>query len=191
MRIDGIPGDGDITRAKEAIRADMRSLRRRFVGSGREKQTADIISALRSLCCYRRACTVAAYSASWGEVDVSAVCREKRVLLPRCTGDGIMEFADIAGMRPGRYGNPEPWGGEAVPPEDIDVILVPALAFTRRGDRLGMGAGYYDAYLPRLKSSAVIIGIGFSFQLLDWLPCREQDVNMDIVICGGEVFQAD
>ena len=65
---------------------------------------------------------------------------------------------------------------------DIDVAVVPGVAFDRKGNRIGFGAGYYDKYFSRNKEM-LKIGVCYDFQLTDELPAEETDVLMDRVIC--------
>jgi len=65
--------------------------------------------------------------------------------------------------------------------EDIAIILVPGLAFTREGVRLGRGAGFYDRFL-RLHSSALRVGVGFDVQMAGELPFEEWDEKLDIIL---------
>lgn len=95
-----------------------------------------------------------------------------------------------AGFHAGAYGILEPEVAvypESVPPEQIDLIFVPGVAFDRHGNRLGHGKGFYDRLLARTVS-AVKIGLGFSFQLVDDLPREPHDVLLDVVITENETL---
>lgn len=67
-------------------------------------------------------------------------------------------------------------------PESIDVAIVPGVAFTAGGGRLGQGGGWYDRFLPSLRPDCVTIGVGFAPQLVDDLPAEPHDVVLDFVI---------
>ena len=69
-----------------------------------------------------------------------------------------------------------------VDPVVLDVVVVPGLAFTARGDRLGQGGGHFDRFLPRLHSDCLRIGVAFHEQLVDELPTDGHDVAVDVVI---------
>lgn len=64
----------------------------------------------------------------------------------------------------------------------FDVVIVPGLAFTRAGDRLGQGGGWYDRFLAQVGADCTTIGVGFAEQILDELPVGDHDVRLDIVI---------
>lgn len=85
----------------------------------------------------------------------------------------------------GRYGILVPVAGEVVPPLALDVVVVPCVAFDRRGHRLGRGAGYYDrAFAARRRESPppLLVGIGFDCQLVDDLTPADHDVDLDVVV---------
>ena len=78
----------------------------------------------------------------------------------------------------------------AVPEDDVDpswpdVVVVPGLAFTPAGDRLGQGGGWYDRFLPRLRRECVIVGVAFAEQIVDSLPVEAHDVRVQRVVTDG------
>lgn len=81
--------------------------------------------------------------------------------------------------RVARWGlrEPEP-RAPAVTANEIEAIICPGLGFDRQGGRLGMGAGYYDRFLCRTRPDALIIGIGYSWQLVDHVPMEAHDVRV-------------
>lgn len=105
------------------------------------------------------------------------------VVLPRVCGD-IMEFYPYNPqmVETGSYGILEPMNGIPVPADEIDVIIVPGVAFTKNGVRLGRGKGFYDKYMSQEGFRAHKIGVCFSCQLLGELPCDGYDVLMDEVV---------
>ena len=66
-------------------------------------------------------------------------------------------------------------------PRDLDVVVVPGLAFTADGRRLGQGGGHYDRFLPRLRPDCVTIGAAFAEQLVDDVPSEPHDVRLATV----------
>lgn len=78
----------------------------------------------------------------------------------------------------------------AVPEDDVDsiwpdVVIVPGVAFTAAGDRLGQGGGWYDRFLPLLRPECVTIGVAFAEQVVDTLPVESHDVRVDHVVTDG------
>ena len=82
----------------------------------------------------------------------------------------------------------------AVPEADVDpawpdVVVVPGLAFTAAGDRLGQGGGWYDRFLSRVRADCITIGVCFAEQILDMLPVEAHDVTMDHVVTDRGVVR--
>jgi len=82
----------------------------------------------------------------------------------------------------------------AVPEADIDptwpdVVVVPGLAFTTDGDRLGQGGGWYDRFLSQVRSDCTSIGVCFAEQIVDALPVEAHDVVVDHVVTDRGVLR--
>ena len=110
----------------------------------------------------------------------------KRVVVPKVEGDD-MRFYDFRAeqMSSGAFGIDEPQSSALCPPEQIEVMIVPAVGFTRRGARMGRGRGYYDRYLGAAEAAHIYkIGTCFACQLVDELPTEPHDVAMDRVVAG-------
>lgn len=69
-----------------------------------------------------------------------------------------------------------------IDPDWPDVIVVPGLAFTADGRRLGQGGGWYDRFLPGRRADCVTIGVCFAPQLVDDVPVDQHDVVLDLVL---------
>jgi 5-formyltetrahydrofolate cyclo-ligase len=79
-------------------------------------------------------------------------------------------------------GLPEPAGSDVVEANQIDLILVPGIAFDHYGRRLGRGGGFYDRFLSRADLRAIRLAPTFDFQVLPELPCDTHDQGVDIVL---------
>lgn len=75
----------------------------------------------------------------------------------------------------------------SAPIEKIDLVILPGVAFDRRGGRLGFGKGYYDRFLSGLDSSVLKVGLCYRFQLLERLPLSEYDAPVDVVVTESGV----
>lgn len=134
--------------------------------------------------------TVLLYSALPDEVPtqplLSRLATEgKTVLLPRVVNDTDMELRRYTGLQDleqGAFGIMEPTGELFTDYDDIDVAVIPGMAFDREGHRLGRGKGYYDRFLTQLPHTYKI-GICFPFQLVDHVPTDAHDILMNEVIC--------
>ena len=88
-------------------------------------------------------------------------------------------------MAPGTLGILEPRAellaipGRRIDAREIDLAMVPGVAFDRRGGRLGRGRGFFDRFLPRLRADALAVGVCFECQLLPEVPMLPGDVFMD------------
>lgn len=82
----------------------------------------------------------------------------------------------------GQYGILEPVKKCRVSPEKIGLVVVPGIAFDKKGNRLGRGKGYYDRFLELLPESVPRIGLAFDFQILPFLPVNPHDLSVDSTI---------
>lgn len=105
----------------------------------------------------------------------------KKFFLPRVNGVNLELLPyDETKLEIGSFYIEEPTGNDLHPIEEIELIIVPGVAFDSRGGRLGRGKGFYDRLLK--SSKATKIGIGYEFQLVDQLPSEPHDIPMDFVI---------
>jgi 5-formyltetrahydrofolate cyclo-ligase len=147
-------------------------------------RSVDLWSSIADLDEYRRARTVMAFKSFKGEPDTDPLFGRlaadgKRLLLPRVEPSGIVACDGDAALVASKFGVEEPTG-PGVDPAVIDLIIVPGLAFTREGDRLGYGKGYYDMFLP--KVAALSVGVCFEEQIVDEMPLAAHDVRVDRVM---------
>jgi 5-formyltetrahydrofolate cyclo-ligase len=113
----------------------------------------------------------------------------KRVVVPKVSGRRLLlcELKDPdRDLAPGSFGvwEPLPHAMRPVSPKALELVIIPGLAFDRRGHRLGHGLGYFDRFLRRVPRSAARIGVCFDFQLLDHLPNRPHDQAVDRVLAA-------
>ena len=173
------------------------ALQRRNALSPRIRKEASrmICEKLLSLNEYQNAETVFLFRAFGSEADLSPFASQaetdgKILLYPRCT-----DRTHMLALRPGKawetgsYGIQAPVLEDAVvwEPEQIDLILCPCSGFDSEGRRLGMGAGYYDRYLPRCKKAFKIL-VAFEAQRLERVSTEACDVTMDAVVTESDFF---
>lgn len=111
----------------------------------------------------------------------------KSFFLPRVNGVGldILPY-DRATLRLGAFQIEEPQGDEITSIDDIEMVVMPAVAFDRFGNRVGRGKGYYDRLMQHSK--ALKVGIGYDFQLVDEIEVEEHDIPVDIVITESKTY---
>ena len=124
---------------------------------------------------------------------IEALAREgHRILLPFVEGTEIQPAGFAAGDTLVRspYGPMEPSRREPVPVEELDVVILPGLAFDRDGYRLGQGGGHYDRFLARPGLRALLVGLGFHFQVVDRVPRDRNDRPVHLVVTDAETVWA-
>lgn len=112
---------------------------------------------------------------------------KKHFYLPRVNGVNldILPY-DRSRLELGAFHIEEPVGDDLTDPSEIELIVVPAVAYDRRGNRLGRGKGFYDRLLSTTKATK--IGVGYDFQLVDEIAVEPHDVPVDMVITQTEVL---
>ncbi len=105
----------------------------------------------------------------------------KKFYLPRVNGVNLEILPyDEQRLELGSFHIEEPTGNDTVGVDEIEMVVVPAVAYDRNGNRLGRGKGYYDRLLA--DTGATKVGVAYDFQLVDEIPTEAHDVRMDIVI---------
>ena len=161
---------------------DKAMLRARMRGFGIvEPRTGEMVAeGLRSWLAARLPGTVAAYLAMTDEVEVSGLFTALpgwQWVLPRVEPDGELTFRDRDVPREvHRLGKRQPEAaGETVPVNELDVLLLPGLAFDPTGARLGRGGGYYDRLLAEVRRDCVTIGVTISSRVVPQIPMEPHD----------------
>jgi 5-formyltetrahydrofolate cyclo-ligase len=154
----------------------------------------NIKDAVTSLPEYLSAETIFCYVSTENEPDTDALFedawgRGKRVCVPRCVSMGVMHAHGIGGtgdLVPGKYDIPEPKENcPAIPPEGIDLIIVPCVCCDRDGYRLGYGGGFYDRWLENRRAPAVVLC--FEKMIRPSVPRELHDQRADIVVTDAVV----
>lgn len=92
---------------------------------------------------------------------------------------------------PGFYDIPEPGPGALRPvdPEEIDLLIVPGVAFDLQGNRLGYGGGYYDRFFERLRPGVPLVALAFELQIVTAVPVEPWDRRMDWVVTEERIIR--
>lgn len=172
---------------KVALRREVRARLATLDAAGKCARSAAICDEVKKHLAVNNARVVALFSPLGYEPDVwplvESLSGVVSVVLPRVEGD-VMNFYsyDRNSMAIGSFGINEPCGGLPVAPCEIDAVVVPGLAFTECGARMGRGKGYYDKYMSHSDFSALKIGVCYSEQLVPEIPVEKHDIMMDVVI---------
>ncbi len=149
---------------------------------------------------YKNAETIFTYVSFGSEVDTSALIKEalsngKRVAVPKCNLSEhticFYEIKSLSQLKEGAYKIPEPSdelleNGAVKLIEKADLAIIPALAFDKRGMRLGYGGGYYDRFLKDFDG--ISIGVSPRQCITEKLPTGEYDCAVDVVFCPEEMI---
>ena len=168
----------ELRKAKQTLREDMASLKRSYTKTTLLDLSAKIMDRLEETDLFQQASCIALYHAIPGEVQTAGLIekwyRKKRLLLPLIKGNDLQLLL---------YASED---CEAVPESEIDLIIVPGVAFDRQHNRLGRGKGFYDRLLSTLDVPK--IGICYDFQLKDQIPAEPFDRKMDLIITEKEIL---
>lgn len=185
--------DADVT-DKSALRATARARRRALTTAQRRRRSLAAAANLLGLEEVRAASAVGLYAPLADEVDPQPAATALRelgvaVVLPRVTGDHLelVEVDDLRDLRPGFRGVLEPQGAAGRP--EVEVLVVPGLAFDRRGGRLGQGGGHYDRLLADLPAATLRVGLSFACQVVDEVPREPHDEPIDVLVTEEEVVR--
>ena len=185
----------DPAAAKAALRERHLTLRRARTSADRTAASAAVATTLLDGLTSVR--TVAAYvpgEAEPGHGRLPAVLGRlgARVLLPVVAPGRELAWAvDSGRLAPGRFGLLEPMGPRlgAAAVGTADVVIVPALAVSRDGQRLGRGGGYYDRALVHARPDAVVVAVVFDEELVDELPTETHDHRVTAVVTPSGGWQ--
>lgn len=180
---------------KEELRKKFKSLRERLSDLEWREKSSKICEIFLNSLYFTMAKRIAFYHFIDKEVDLTLAIEEAlkshEVYLPKThplekklTFHRIFSLEELSS---GYMGIPEPpFENPEIHPEELEVILVPGLAFDMERIRLGYGGGYYDRFLKKTK--ALKIGIAFSLQIVDSLPKELYDEKMDLLLTEEGFF---
>jgi len=187
----------ELKRAKREVRREVLAARDALEPSERAARSKMITDRLLALPELEAGGPVMTFWSFGSEVDTMAMierlaARGITVALPRIQHPDM----EPRTWRPGEpltetsFGAREPAGGRVLRPGELDVVVVPAVAFDRAGHRVGYGGGFYDRFLPATRPDAFRVGVGFSLQLMDHdLPQGSFDLGVDAVVTERETMR--
>jgi 5-formyltetrahydrofolate cyclo-ligase len=181
---------------KDVLRKEILAARARLSKEERDEKDRILCAKLFELPEFNRAGLVMAYMDFRGEPGTKEILeecfkREKRVALPVVAGTegtarGLQAFepGPGGGLLKNRYGISEPDPGRAnrADEADIDLVIVPGVAFDLMKYRIGYGAGYYDRFLTGLRPDCVTVGLAYELQIVDRIPAEKHDIPLSMVL---------
>ncbi len=186
---------------KQQLRQYFKQIRRQLSAEQVNNCSSHIAKQLFASLFWQQSHTVMLYLSFQNEVATRAIYERgwqesKTMLLPICApSGGVMEMSVLSSfdaLVPNRYGINELPASlqQIISPENIDLCIIPGIAFDHHGNRLGFGAGYYDRYLPRVNPSAKRIALAYECQLYHGtLPTDAYDLPMQYILTEKEMYQ--
>jgi 5-formyltetrahydrofolate cyclo-ligase len=137
------------------------------------------------------------YSAIHNEVDTQSIMQHawndgKCIAFPAVVGHTLafQEVKAVSSLQEGAFGILEPCPTcRKFSPDEIDVFIVPGVAFDLNGYRVGYGKGYYDRTLHRMENLGRLVGVCYDFQLVEKIVGEPHDVQMDIIITEKRIIR--
>lgn len=180
-----------LTEEKRIFRKTALEKRRALSNTERTNHSSMIQKLLFDFSVFREAKRVFAFASMPDEVQTNEILAGmleagKEVAIPLITGPRKMEaaaFSDMADLVPEKYGilTVKPEKRRILDPSELDFVLVPGVAFSKNGIRLGMGGGYYDDFLKR-ASSAFRLAVVYGCQVFDTVPQEPWDEQVDAIL---------
>lgn len=177
---------------KSDIRRKIKSMRQMMLDIEKESAAQEVFAQLEQTAAFLMADKVLMYHSLPDELPTRAFLNKwkgrKHFYLPRVNGVNldILPY-DESRLELGSFHIEEPTGTDTLNADELELIVVPAVAYDRRGTRLGRGKGFYDRLLSTTRATK--IGVGYDFQLMDELPFEPHDVPMDMVITQKTIIR--
>lgn len=194
----------NIQARKQALRQSIIAAREKLPAAERLHFSRTIVGAICDLAGYRQARTVLGYLNFGAELAADlwvqqALADGKRVLLPRVNRASkhldIYKVQDLQqDVAPGAWGIREPVVDRCIKEEalgTVDLILLPGVAFTREGARLGYGGGYYDKLLAQMPHQPTLVAGTFGLQVVQEIPLEHTDRNVEWLVTEEETIRCN
>lgn len=170
---------------KKEIRQEIKRLKDRLTDYEKIKSANLVFEKIESSEYFIKAQNILIYNSLPDELSTKNIIsrwhRTKNIFLPRVNGDNLEILPyDADSLEKGAFNIYEPMGKNTCDISIIDMIIVPAIAYDRNGNRIGRGKGYYDRLLQNAK--ALKIGVGYEFQLISDIPSESHDIPVDIIV---------
>ncbi len=173
---------------KQQLRQNIRQLKRAMDIDSITAISAVLGEKLENSSLYRQAKTIYGYLPYNQEVRTvpmleRALAQGKRVAVPKIFGDEMrfIYLTDLSQVEKGYSGIPEPFADGPVADDPTALVLMPGLAFTKSGERLGYGGGFYDRFLEK-EPKHPTVALCYEFQIVEALPTNAHDIPVDLVL---------
>lgn len=180
---------------KSIIRIKLNQLRDNLASDQVKQMSQLVCDNILSSDIFNNSKCIAIYSALLNEVNLSGLLQtNKQLYLPVVQADNVMTFHHYNNntvLSKNKYNILEPENSTIIKQNSLDLCLMPLLGFNRKGDRLGMGGGYYDRYFElnqKQKKATILAGIAYDFQEDDTIQNQQWDIPLDIIFTNKEVI---
>lgn len=193
----------DIFEQKQQMRDAVRAARAAIPDRERAAAEQALTNRLLNLPAIKNAKTIGAYLSFGSEVPLKATAEALRasevshtIALPVVVSPEAMVFLRVdAGDDLEMFADPKKTirdydQSRVIPAKQLDLLLVPGVAFDASCRRLGQGGGYYDRYLPLLREDCLAVGIAFDEQIVDEVPAEAKDKSVDYVVTPTQIYAA-
>ncbi len=188
---------------KTQMRAQLRAIRKLITGKQRHELERRLHDRLIDLPTVEKAKNIGVYHSMGSELSLQSSIEQLWLLdnspaiaFPLVTSKTQIVFANF-GPSDDKAALSKPTAliadvpeDRIVLPEELDIILIPGIGFDRSGYRLGQGGGYYDRYLPRIRTDCLTIGIAFDEQIVDSVPHDSHDVRVNCILTPSQLISA-
>lgn len=171
--------------SKKELRSEMIKFRKNLTKNEVVTKSSLICNKIIKSRCYKESSVIYCYAAINNEVTLiplieHALNHDKTIALPKVEGENIKFYVikSLHDLSPGYYNILEPDSGVLAPSGDF--IIVPGVAFSKKGERLGYGGGFYDRFLA--ANQMYSIGVCYDFQCIDNIPTAEHDIILNKII---------
>lgn len=184
-------------RINQIIRHNLRQVRSKVSLAFQIQASRQVCQQIKRLKEYCYAKKIALYHAINGEISLDSVWNSAPYQGKFCFFPSLMEDKSLCFLPAtpatasanNHFGIPEPdvCKSKSIPINELDIIFMPLVAFDKKGNRLGMGAGYYDKTLAGVVKP-LLIGVAYEFQMLDSIKTHALDVPLDVIITEKSIY---
>ncbi|MFQ5799027.1 MAG: 5-formyltetrahydrofolate cyclo-ligase [Bacteroidota bacterium] len=182
---------------KDAFRSELLKMRENLDPTVAEQLSQAIFSNIKNLEAFRGATVIHTYvSSKKNEVDTRQLVTDalksgKRIVVPIVNLDhqslDHSEILTLDELKPGTFGMLEPTMRRSIDLSLVEIVLVPVVGVDRRGNRIGLGKGYYDRFLRLIRKPK--LALAYTFQVVDAIPPDQDGERVDFVVTEGEVIR--
>ncbi|MCM8710349.1 5-formyltetrahydrofolate cyclo-ligase [Clostridium sp. SYSU_GA19001] len=177
---------------KNQLRNHMKTIRDFIIAEEKDQYDRVIFNKVINSEYYNKSSIIFVYVSFNSEVDTHRIIKHalennKIICVPKIInktkGMKAVRINTIEELKRNSFGILEPENfSNIINPEEIELMIIPGLAFDKKGGRVGYGAGYYDKYIKAAKKNIKKVGLAYRFQLVSEVPKEEHDVVMDVII---------